>query len=410
MKDRVKPRLSRVDGVGQVTIVGGEEREIRVNIDQQKMHAYGLSVMQITGVIKSSNLDFPTGNIKEGSDHMSYASPENFRIRRCFARTCRCPHAAGRRCENRGYRRSAGRSQKIYETISRLKCKTAIGVLVQKQTDANTVDVSRLVRAEIPKIEKDYAANGVKFDVAEDDSAFTLDSANGVKFDLMMAVILVALVMLAFLHSIRNSVIVMIAIPASMLSTFIAMYVFDFSLNMMTLLGLSLIVGILVDDSIVVLENIHRHLEMGQDKRIASIRGRNEIGFAALSITMVDVVVFVPLALVNGLIGNIMREFALVVVFSTLMSLFVSFTITPMLASRFAQLEHFSKRKFLGRFALWFEKWFNALTDEYTLLLKWGLYNRWKVCHRGIRPVRRFDCSCAARIHRLRIHSRHRPR
>ena len=144
-----------------------------------------------------------------------------------------------------------------------------------------------------------------------------------------LAVVLVALVMLAFLHSIRNSLIVMIAIPASMVSTFIGMYVFGMSLNLMTLLGLSLVVGILVDDSIVVLENIYRHLEMGDDRVEASIKGRNEIGFAALSITLVDVVVFLPLSLVSGLIGNIMREFALVVVFSTLMSLLVSFTITP---------------------------------------------------------------------------------
>jgi len=169
-----------------------------------------------------------------------------------------------------------------------------------------------------------------------------------VKKDLALAILLVATVMLAFLHSIRNSIIVMIAIPASMISTFIAMYIFDMSLNLMTLLGLSLVVGILVDDSIVVLENIYRHLEMGDERKSAALKGRNEIGFAALSITLVDVVVFLPLSLVSGLIGNIMREFALVVVFSTLMSLFVSFTVTPLLASRFAKLEHLSKNSILG--------------------------------------------------------------
>jgi HAE1 family hydrophobic/amphiphilic exporter-1 len=139
-------------------------------------------------------------------------------------------------------------------------------------------------------------------------------------------------------------------------------YAFGFSLNLMTLLGLSLVIGILVDDSIVVLENIHRHLEMGEEMRVAALRGRNEIGFAAISITMVDVVVFVPLALVSGLIGNIMREFALVVVSSTLMSLFVSFTITPLLASRFSKIEQMTAGSPLGRFALWFENQFHRLT------------------------------------------------
>src|SRR5262249_46365981 len=145
------------------------------------------------------------------------------------------------------------------------------------------------------------------------------------------------------------------------------------------LLGMSLVIGILVDDSIVVLENIYRHLEKGENRRTAALKGRNEIGFAALSITLVDVVVFVPLALVSGLIGSIMREFALVVVFSTLMSLFVSFTVTPLLASRFAKLEHLAKGTILGSFALWFEGIYTKLTEWYLGILKWGLHNRGKV-------------------------------
>ena len=135
----------------------------------------------------------------------------------------------------------------------------------------------------------------------------------------------------------------------------------------------------LCNGNIVVLENIYRHLEKGEDSRTASVTGRNEIGFAAVSITLVDVVVFVPLALVTGLVGNIMREFALVVVFSTLMSLFVSFTVTPMLASRFAKLERLTKNSLPGRFGVWFEEKFKNLTDEYIKILKWGLVHRGKV-------------------------------
>ena len=171
-----------------------------------------------------------------------------------------------------------------------------MGILIQKQTDANTVDVSKRVRDSLQELEGDYAKIGLKFTVSQDSSTFTLDAANAVKKDLLFAIVLVALVMLIFLHSIRNSLIVMVAIPCSLISTFTAMYLFDFSLNLMSLLAMSLVIGILVDDSIVVLENIYRHLEMGKDRRTAALDGRSEIGFTAISITMVDVAVFLPLS------------------------------------------------------------------------------------------------------------------
>jgi HAE1 family hydrophobic/amphiphilic exporter-1 len=378
VKDKIQPRLAKVAGVGQITLVGGDEREIKVNIDAQKIRSYGLSLLQVTQAIKSSNLDFPTGKVKEGTQQFIVRIAGKF------------TSANGLRDLVVAQSRQGGDiklsdiaevedGQKEYAQINRIDGKTSIGVLVSKQSDANTVDVSAMVRKEIPHIEETFKTAGVKFDVAQDGSRFTLDAANAVKKDLAIAVVLVALVMLAFLHSTRNSIIVMIAIPASMVSTFIAMYAFNMSLNLMTLLGLSLVVGILVDDSIVVLENIYRHLEKGEDARSASLKGRNEIGFAALSITLVDVVVFVPLALVTGLVGNIMREFALVVVFSTLMSLFVSFTVTPLLASRFAKLEHLTKNSLLGRFGVWFEGMFEKLTAEYLHILKWSLGNRAKI-------------------------------
>jgi HAE1 family hydrophobic/amphiphilic exporter-1 len=378
VKDKIRPRLAKIAGVGQITLVGGDEREIRVNIDAQKLRSYGLSLLQVMQAIKMSNLDFPTGKVKEGTQQYIVRIAGKF------------TSVDGLRGLVIAQSRQGGDitlsdiaevedGQKEYTQLNRIDGKTSIGVLVSKQSDANTVDVSALVRKELPRIEETFRSAGVRFDVAQDGSRFTLDAANAVKKDLAIAIALVALVMLAFLHSTRNSIIVMLAIPASMVSTFIAMYAFNMSLNLMTLLGLSLVVGILVDDSIVVLENIYRHLEKGQDGRTASVTGRNEIGFAALSITLVDVVVFVPLALVTGLVGNIMREFALVVVFSTLMSLFVSFTVTPMLASRFAKLEHLTRNSLLGRFGIWFERMFEKITAEYLHILKWSLGNRAKI-------------------------------
>ncbi|MBI1808225.1 MAG: efflux RND transporter permease subunit [Ignavibacteria bacterium] len=375
IKDRVLPRLAKLAGVGQITLIGGDEREIKVNIDAQKLRSYGISLLQVSQLLKTSNLDFPTGKVKQGDVQFVV------RLAGKFSSTDELRQLVVGQSKQGGNIRLADIAevqdgQKDFSTISRIDGKTSVGVLVQKQGEANSVEVSKIVRTEIPNIEKDFADIGLKFNIAQDGSTFTTEAADAVKHDLMLAIMFVAVVMLAFLHSVRNSIIVMIAIPASLISTFIGMYAFGFSLNLMTLLGMSLVIGILVDDSIVVLENIYRHLEKGDDQRTAALKGRNEIGFAALSITLVDIVVFVPLALVTGLVGNIMREFALVVVFSTLMSLFVSFTITPLLASRFAKLERLTKHTVLGRFALWFEQQYHQLTKQYIWILAWSLSHR----------------------------------
>jgi len=377
-KDKIQPLLSRVPGVGQVALIGGEEREIKVNLDLQKLRVYGLSIMQVTQAIKSANLDFPTGKIKDKDGQfivrvagkiLSIEDLKNLTI---------------------GISRLGGEIKlsdiaevedgvKDPTNIARINFRNTIGIVLQKQSDANSVVVANLVKKELKRIEAVYKHNNVKFDIAQDGSLFTVDAANAVKEDLAIAVFLVAIVMLMFLHSVRNSVIVLVAIPTSLISTFIVIWAFGFTLNLMTLLGLSLVVGILVDDSIVVLENIYHHLEKGEESRTAALRGRNEIGFAALAITMVDVAVFFPLTLVGGIVGNILREFSAVVVASTLMSLFVSFTVTPMLASRFAKLERLTSKTLIGKFAVWFEKEFKNLTDFYLNLLSWALKNRWKV-------------------------------
>ncbi len=376
--DRIQPRLSKIAGVGQITLVGGEEREIKVNLDEDKIRAYGLSVLQVVQAVQSSNIDFPAGNIKSQTNQFVVRLAGKFSSLSSLRNlvVAHLPNGSNIRLSDIA---EVEDGVKDPESISRINGVTSIGMLVQKQTDANSVDVSRLVKLEMNKIEKDYKAYNVKFNIAQDESRFTIDAANGVKFDLALAVVLVAIVMLFFLHSIRNSFIVMMAIPCSLISTFTVMLLFGYTLNLMTLLGLSLVVGFLVDDSIVVLENIYHHLEKGEDRKSAAVKGRNEIGFAALAITMVDVVIYVPLALTGGLIGNILKEFAVVVVISTLLSLFVSFTVTPLLASRIGKLEKLAGRTIIGKFAIWFEKGFRSLTDSYISILKWSLVNKWKV-------------------------------
>ncbi len=370
MKDRIQPRLSKISGVAQVALSGGDEREIRVNLDANKVRAYGLSILQIMQAVRNANMDFPTGNIKDADAQFVVRIAGKFKSIEDLRQL-----AVGRSRQGGDIHLAdiaeVQDGRKDYTQINRVNGITSIGIQVVKQSDANAVSVSRLVRAELAKIQKEFDKQGITFNIAEDSSTFTLDSANAVKKDLLMAVMMVAIVMLLFLHSIRNSLIVLVAIPASLITTFGFMYAMDFSMNMMTLLGMSLVIGILVDDSIVVLENIYHHLEKGEEPRTAALRGRNEIGFAALSITMVDVVVFLPLSLVSGIVGQIIRQYALVIVGSTLTSLFVSFTITPTLASRFAKLEHLTDRTLFGKFALAFERSYHSFSDFYQKLLKW---------------------------------------
>lgn len=378
LKDNVQPRIANIAGVAQVTLIGGDEREIRINLDAQKIQSYGLSVNRVLQAVKTSNLDFPTGNVK--GDETQYV----VRVAGKFATVEELRNLVVTRSKNGGEVRLSDIAEVQdgsgdIKMLGRLNGKSSVGLFVQKQTDANAVDVSALVRTELKEMESDYKNKGLVFNIAQDGSLFTIDAANAVKFDLGLAVLLVAAVMFLFLHSYRNSFIVMVAIPASLVSTFFVMYILGFSLNLMTLLALSLVIGILVDDSIVVLENIYHHMEKGEEKRKAALTGRNEIGFAALSITLVDVVVFLPLSFASGIVGNIMREFAIVVVVSTLMSLFVSFTITPLLASRFSKVEHMTKNSLMGRFALWFEGLYERAKRSYLNILGWSLHHRWAI-------------------------------
>lgn len=378
LKDNVKPQLASLAGVGQVYLSGGREREIRVNLDLDRLRFYDLTVNDVLGSIRRANLDFPTGKVD--------APDRQFVVRLAgkFGTLDELRTLVLVSSESGGTVTLSDVAEvddgfKDITTLTRVNGKGAVGLAIMKQTDANTVDVSRLVRTELKKLEKLYRADRLQFDIAQDASTFTLDAVTAVQYDLLIAVALVALIMLLFLHSLRNSLIVMVSIPTSLVTTFIGIYVFGFSLNLMTLLALSLVVGILVDDSIVVLENIYRHLERGEEPRLAALRGRNEIGFTALSITLVDVVVFLPLSLVSGLVGNILREFAVVMVVSTMISLFVSFTVTPLLASRFSRIETFGSDNVFSCFAKGFEQNFQRFRERYITMLRWSLENGWKV-------------------------------
>ena len=374
MDKRISPVLSRVSGVARINLIGGQEREIQVNIDAQRLEGYGLSLLQVQNAVLSSNLDFPTGSVQTrdrdilirlSGKYRNVNEMRNLVVANSKGVQVRLTDVA-----------DVQDAQKDVEKIARVNQVSSIALQVLKQSDANAVAVSKQINASIIKLQKDYASSGLKISIANDSSIYTLESADAVIHDLVLAIILVAFVMLFFLHSIRNALIVMVAIPASLIATFIGMKLLGYSLNLMSLLGLSLVVGILVDDAIVVLENIYRHMEMGKNRVRAAYDATKEIGFTVTSITLVIVVVFLPIAASTGLAADILKEFCVTVVIATLLSLLSSFTIVPWLSSRFGKLEHITGKSFFGKIILGFEKGLDSFTNWVTNILKWSLAHK----------------------------------
>lgn len=372
-KDKVKTELEQVEGVSAVTILGGQEREIRVEVDNQKLQAYGISILQVSQALGRENLDFPTGKIDEQVNQYIVRLAGKFKSLDQIRNMVVISSPSGV-----VYLKDIAEVKDTYKenyTISRLNGESSIALAIQKQSDANSVKTSDRVQTAMAKMEKDNGGR-IKFTVAQDITDFTRHSLSEVQRDLFLAVLMVAAVLFLFLHSFRNSLIVLLSIPTSLITTFFFMYLFGYTLNLMSLMALALVIGILVDDSIVVLENIHRHLERGENPVTAAIEGRSEIGFAAVAITLVDVVVFLPISMVGGLVGRIFSEFGITIVVSTLLSLFVSFTLTPMLAAKWSRLVHHARESWLGRFIYAFEAWQDRLAERYHNGLSWALDHR----------------------------------
>jgi HAE1 family hydrophobic/amphiphilic exporter-1 len=375
MEDRFLPQLQQIAGVAEITMVGGEKREIRINVDDDKLNYYGLSLLQVTQAINQANLDFPTGKVKNTKENMTlrlagkFASLDDIRKLVIATPPNGSPIRVGDVADVKD-----GLTES--ESISRYNGRDGIGLFIKKQSDANAVSISELVQEKLAAISKENKKDQVGFAIAYDSSITTLASVEAVTHDLLLAVLLVAVVMLLFLHSFRNAFIVMVSVPASLISAFLFMYVMGYSLNLMTLLALSLVIGILVDDSIVVLENIQRHLEMGKNRWQATLDGMKEIGFAAVAITLVIVVVFVPITFVNSVIADLLRQFSLTVAFATMVSLLASFTLTPWMTSRLAKLETLNTKNPFQAFLLWFERGLTSLTNWYHSSLEWVLTHK----------------------------------
>jgi HAE1 family hydrophobic/amphiphilic exporter-1 len=377
MDKRILPQLSGIKGVSKGILIGGLQREIQVNLDATRMRALGVTPAQIQGVIRTSNLDFPTGSIRNPETQTAVRLSGKFtdvsEIRNLVVMTT--PTGSQIRLQDIAEITDAIKDP---SSLARVNGEEAILINIYKQSDANAVDVSNNIRKTIASLENEFSENGLKMEIAQDSTDFTRESISSVLTDLLLAVLLVSLVMLIFLHNIRNAIVVMIVVPVSLISAFIGMNIFNFSLNLMSLLGLSLVIGILVDDAIVVIENVYRHIEMGKNRVRASWDAIREIGFTVVSITIVLVIVFLPIALTKTLVSDILRQFCGVIIFSILVSLLAALTLVPLLTSRYGNIHVLSGKNLYEKFLIWFEKMIEAFGTWVSELMKWSLFHkRW---------------------------------
>lgn len=376
-QDTVAERLEAVNGVAAVNVQGGLDREIQINLDSDKLAAYGLTIPEVTSSLRNENMETPGGKVTDGTRETSLrtmgslTSPQAILdlpvVRRdgvqLFVKNIA----------------SVADTTKSVTSITKLNGSPAVGLDIMKQSGSNTVEVVTNVKKELETIKKDLPP-GVEISLVRDNSQNINDSIHDVLFNLIFGGVLAVGIVFLFLGNWRSTMIAAIAIPTSIITSFLAMKALNFTLNTMSLLALSLAVGLLIDDAIVVIENIVRHLEMGKDKFKAASEGTAEIGLAVTATTLTLVAVFLPVGMMTGIVGQFFKQFGITVAVSVLVSLFVAFTLTPMLSAKYLNNSHEkAPTSRLGR--LW-EHWngkFDRATERYGTFLSYALEHRGKV-------------------------------
>ncbi len=322
--------LQQAAGVSEVEIHGGRDKEVVIEVDRDKLAAYQLTLSKVAAAVRDENQLVPSGSVYTESTKSDVRVVAQYKtvedIEKIYVRNTAgemIPLSAVADIRNQEARANR---------YGRINGQDAINILIYKNSDANLMETAENIQRNIQKLRKSYPED--QFIVVSNDADYVTASLNNTKETLLEGLLTTGLVLFLFLRGWRSTAAVMIAIPTSLISTFFVMYLAGFTFNMMSLMGMTLCVGILVDDSIVVLENIARHLKLGEDAETASERGRMEIGMAAIAITLCDMAVFLPIAFMEGMTGQYFRQFGLTIVFAGAFSLFVSFTLTPMLTSR----------------------------------------------------------------------------
>jgi len=365
---RVKPRLERVPGVGNVTLVGDRAREIRIWIDPIRLSGYALSVDDVLAALQREHVELPGGRIETTRREYTVKTKGKLTSAALFGDIV-VVERAGRVIHLRDVA-VAEDGMAEERTISRLNGRRGVSLLIRRQSGENTVAVANAVKQKLAQIRQDLPP-GYEMIEAMDASRFIESAIHDVAFDLAWGAVLAALVVLLFLRSFRSTLITAIAIPSSLLGTFSFFYFLGFTLNTMTLMALSLSVGLLIDDAIVVLENSFRHLERGETPAEAASNGTNEIGMAIIATTLAICAVFLPIAFLSGVVGRFFREFGLVASCAVGISALVAFTLTPMLCARYLRAEDDPGRAFQA-----LEVGYRRLESAYRRMLVWGLRHR----------------------------------
>lgn len=370
-KHQIQEQLQTVPGVGNVFLTGGRSRAINIVVDTDRLRAYGVSIEEVRQALVNQNVEVPGGIVDQGQREM---------VLRTLGRVSTSEKFNDLIVANRkGYSiriRDIGRAEDSIEEprgLSRLDGNNAVSLFVQKQSGTNTIAISDAIQERLKRIEKSLPPD-VKVELTQDQSRFIRVSMDEVKFHLLLAAVLVGLTIMLFIRDWRTTVIATLAIPTSILPTFLLMQYMGFTLNNITMLGLILAIGIVIDDAVVVHENIFRQMEEnGLDAMKASAIGTKEIALAVLATSLSLIVIFLPVAFMGGMVGRFFSSFGITVAFAIGMSLFVSFTLTPMLCSRFLKIEgdtggHAkSKEGFI----------YKALEAFYGWVLRWSMRHRW---------------------------------
>ena len=374
----IKTRIEAVSGVGEVNVIGGTARQIQIQLDPVAMRAYGVSPSQVSQALQRENQEVPAGRVERGETQRMIRVTGRIQDPVRFGDIV----VANRqgvpvRVRDIG---SVVDGTEIPRSAAFMNGARAVSLDVLKISGANTVEVAENVRHALEEMEKTLPED-ISLTVIRDDSKRIHEALADVQITIILGALLTIAIIYLFLNSWRSTVITGLTLPVSIISAFFIMWLFGFTINTMTLMALSLAIGLLIDDAIVVRENIVRHLEMGKDHYKAAKEGTDEIGLAVLSTTLAVVAVFIPVAFMGGQIGKIFYQFGVTVAFAVLVSLFVSFTLDPMLSSVWHDPEaqgHGPRGNphIFRRIAFAFNDWFERIADKYPGWLQWSLNHR----------------------------------
>lgn len=372
---RMKDRLAQVNGVAKVDIIGGQEREISVALSNRVIFENKISLQQVAQILASANVELPGGHFEKNSQEYNSRLQGKFdSIEKLKQFDIPTPYGTKQlhRIADVTDTGEEVRQRSVYfDNINNIKKDNIVLLSVVKNSEGNTVQIAEDIKNEIPAINKELP-EGVQLSIVDDKSTMIRDSVNDTLMNVGLGIILTALVLVFFLHDIRSTLIAALSMPISIVSTFILMESAGFSLNILSLMGLSTAVGILVVNSVIVLENIFRHKMLGNNKKEAASRGTSEVTIAVLASTLTNIVVFLPIANMSSIVGQFFQEFALTVTFATIFSLVVSFTLTPMLASIILKDQNGKKHPIGSKL----EKMFSSWENGYKKLLEKILLNK----------------------------------